>query len=182
MKFPAKALEKRLTEFQVAETADGKLLGAVGLQICERHGLIHSEAFTDFSVADMVRPLFWERLQSLAFNYGLVRLWTQEQALFWSRCGLMQATPEVLSKLPAAWQDIPGRWLTIQLREETSALSAADEQFALFMEAERQRTLRALRRARTIKQVATLIAFLLAIIALGILANWHLKNPQSLAP
>ena len=39
MRFPVEELGKRITEFQVAENAEGKLLGAVGLQIAERQGL-----------------------------------------------------------------------------------------------------------------------------------------------
>src|SRR5437763_4648115 len=91
MHFPSEELAKRVTEFQVAESAEGKLLGAVGLQIAERQGRVHSEAFTDFSLAEQLRPLLWERLHAVATNHGLLRLWTQEQAPFWNHCGLLKA-------------------------------------------------------------------------------------------
>src|SRR5208283_6075814 len=45
-------LEKRLTEFQVIVTADGQIAGAIGIQIIRQHALLHSEGYTDFSVAD----------------------------------------------------------------------------------------------------------------------------------
>src|SRR5437773_781501 len=84
MRFPSGELEKRVTEFQVAESTDGKLLGALGLQIAGRQGRLHSEAFSDFALADTLRPLLWERLQAVASNHGLVRLWTQERTPFWN--------------------------------------------------------------------------------------------------
>ena len=180
MQLPASDLEKRLTEFQVAETPDGKLLGAVGLQILERQGRVHSEAFSDFSVADEVRPLLWERIQAIAINHGLVRLWTQEQAPFGRHCGLFPAAAEALHKLPPAWQAVPGDWLTLQLKEETAAHVSADKEFALFMEAEKQRTQKAFQHARRLKLIANFIAFALAIFALAVLIYWVRKNPQAL--
>src|SRR6266702_4430411 len=52
MDFPVEELAKRITEFQVAESADGKVVGALGLQIAERQGRVHSEGFSDFAVAN----------------------------------------------------------------------------------------------------------------------------------
>src|SRR4051812_20099882 len=80
-------LERRLTEFQVVKTADGALVGALGIAIAGRHGKLHGEAFNDFSVADHLRQLLWTRLQSISQNHGLVRLWTQETAPFWKQNG-----------------------------------------------------------------------------------------------
>src|SRR5689334_20536855 len=106
MRFPADELARRITEFQVAEALDGKVLGAVGLQIAQRHGRIHSEAFTDFALADQLRPLFWDRLQGVATNHGLLRFWTQEEAPFWSHCGLIAPDAEALEKLPLLWRNL----------------------------------------------------------------------------
>ena len=52
MRLPADELEKRLTEFQVVEAADGQIVGAIGVQIIRQHALLHSEGYTDFAVAD----------------------------------------------------------------------------------------------------------------------------------
>lgn len=158
MRFAADNLARRITEFQVAEQADGRLLGAVGLQISERQGLIHSEGFTDFAMADQLRPLLWERLNSVAINHGLVRLWTEEEAPFWSHCGLTQPDVEVLQKLPVSWRSSKSRWLCLKLRDEPEAVISLDKEFALFMEAEKQRTARAFQQARILKLVATLVA------------------------
>ena len=54
MGFPVADLARRVTEFQVAEDAEGRLVGAAGLQVAERQGLIHSEVFEDFALADQL--------------------------------------------------------------------------------------------------------------------------------
>lgn len=167
MRFPADELARRVTEFQVAEH-DGRVVGAVGLQMLERQGRIHSEGFTDFALADSLRPLLWERIHSLATNHGLLRLWTQEQAPFWTHSGLAAAGPEQLAVLPSAWRGLGGAWRMLQLREDLDAIIAADKEFALFMEAEKQRTRRAYQQARVLKLFATLVALaLLAAVVAG---------------
>jgi len=180
MHLPADDLAKRITEFQLAESADQKILGAVGLQITERQGRLHSEGFIDFALADELRPALWERLQSVATNHGLVRLWTAEQAPFWSRCGLTKADAESLEKLPAAWRQIKGQWLTLKLKEDIEEVISADKEFALFMEAERQRTQRAFQQARFLKLIATLVA--LAVLFMVMVGAFYVlrRNPQLL--
>jgi N-acetylglutamate synthase-like GNAT family acetyltransferase len=167
MKFPADALSKRVTEFQIAESKEGALVGAVGLEIAQKQGRIHNEAFTDFSLAEQLRPMFWERLHSVATNHGLVRLWTQENAPFWNHCGLAKADPEALQKLPAAWQGQKADWLTLKLKEDLETLVSLDKEFAMFMDSEKQRTARAFQHAKILKVVATLIALGLFIIVLA---------------
>src|SRR5215467_304965 len=66
MHLPADELAKRITDFQIAEDANQKLVGTVGLQISERQGRLHSEAFTDFALAELLRSQLWERLQAVA--------------------------------------------------------------------------------------------------------------------
>lgn len=164
MGFPAEDLAKRITEFQVAEGADASVVGAVGLQIAERQGRIHSEGFTDFAFADQIRPLLWERLQSVATNHGLLRIWTQEQAPFWNHCGLVKPDADALAKLPALWRSLPPDWLTLKLKDELEEVVSADKEFALFMEAEKQKSQKALQQARVLKFIATLLAVALFII------------------
>ena len=168
MNFPAMELAKRPTEFQVTEGADGNLVGLVGLQIAERQGRIHSEAFKDFALADQLRPLLWERIHAVAANHGLLRLWTQEQAPFWNHCGLVKADAEALEKLPAVWRGPASDWLTLKLREDIAAVISLDKEFALFKESEKQRTQRAFQQARILKMIATFIALaLLVLVAAG---------------
>ena len=180
MRLPVEELGKRITEFQVAENAEGKLLGAVGLQIAERQGRIHSEAFTDFALADHLRPILWERLQAVATNHGLLRFWTQEKAPFWSHCGLQKGDAQALEKLPAAWRCQSSNWLTLKLREDVEALVSVDKEFALFMDSEKEKTQRALQHARILKFIATLIALAVLVLVMGAAFYLVRRNPQLL--
>jgi hypothetical protein len=157
-----------VTEFQVAEGSDGTVVGAVGLQIAERQGWVHSEGFTDFSLADQLRPQFWDRVHSIATNHGLLRLWTQEKAPFWTHSGLVKPDGETLEKLPGPWRNASADWLTLKLKDDVAEVISADREFALFMESEKRRTERAFQQARVLKLVATLIAFVvLMVVAVG---------------
>ena len=180
MHFPVDDLGKRVTEFQVAETADGKLVGAVGVQMAEKQGRIHSEGLTDFSLADQLRPLLWERVHAVATNHGLLRLWTQEQAPFWNHCGLVKADAESLAKLPLIWRGPASNWLTLKLRDDIETITSLDKEFAMFMESEKQRTARAFQHARVLKMIATIIA--LAILILVMAAAFYMlrRNPNLL--
>jgi hypothetical protein len=180
MHFPVDDLAKRITEFQVAAEDDGKVLGAVGLQIAEKQGRIHSEAFADFSLAENLRPELWERLQAVGTNNGLLRLWTQEKAPFWNRCGLTKPDEETLQKLPAVWRGLPEPWMTLKLREDVQEVISADKEFALFMESERQRTAKTFQQARALKFVATVVAIIVLIFVMVGAFLVLRKNPQFL--
>jgi N-acetylglutamate synthase-like GNAT family acetyltransferase len=180
MRYSTQDLAKRVTEFQVAEGADGVVLGTLGLQLAERQGLIHSEAFSDFSLAEQLRPLLWDRIQIIATNQGLLRLWTREQAPFWNHCGMAKADEEALLKLPAAWRGPSSPWLTLKLRDEAETLMSADKEFAMFMQAEKQRTEQVFQRAKTIKNVMTLLAFALLILVVAWAIRMFMRHPQLL--
>ncbi|MCS7090779.1 MAG: hypothetical protein RMN51_09355 [Verrucomicrobiota bacterium] len=173
----ASSLERRVTEFQVVEDGQGRMLGAVALCMLGGHGLIHSEVFADYAEADRCRTVLWERLEQVARNHGLYRLWTREEAPFWSRCGLRMADESTLQLLPQDWQSLKGRWLTLQLREPPPQGLSVEKEFELFMQAERQRTQALLERARWIKQAATVLAILLAGLVLA--AVWYLLQNRS---
>lgn len=162
MHFAEGELERRLTEFQVVEGPDHKVVGALGFQMAERQGQIHSETFADFAIADSIRPLFWTRLRSLAANHGIFRLWTQESAPFWTQSGFQPANDKVMAKLPSVWNDAGSSWLTLQLKDE-EAIASLEKEFAMFMESEKQRSAQALGQAKTLKTVVTIFAFLVAV-------------------
>jgi N-acetylglutamate synthase-like GNAT family acetyltransferase len=166
MHLPANALEKRLTEFQVIETANGQITGAIGVQIVRQHALLHNEGYTDFSVADAARELFWERIQTIAAHHGVFRLWTQENSPFWTRWGFQPANAETLARLPAEWKNSEDKWLSIQLKDE-EALATIDKELAQFRELEKQRTAETLEQARTMTKTITVVAFAVGIILIG---------------
>jgi N-acetylglutamate synthase-like GNAT family acetyltransferase len=180
MQFPTEGLSKRITEFQVAVAPEGHLLGAIGLELAERQGRVHSEAFSDFALAEQLRPLLWDRLQSVALNHGLLRLWTQEQAPFWSHSGLLPADKEILLKLPAKWRDLPSSWLTLKLKDDPDTVIAAEEEFAAFMQAEKQRSQKTIQQAKVFKVFALLFALTVVGLALGAVFYLMHKNPHLL--
>ena len=167
MRLPADELEKRLTEFQVIETADGQIVGAIGVQIIRQHALLHSEGYTDFSVADAARELFWERIQTIAAHHGVFRLWTQENSPFWARWGFQPANAETLARLPEDWKRSEGKWLTFQLKDE-EAIATADKELAQFRELEKNRTAETLEQARTMTKTFTVFLFIVGIVSIGI--------------
>ncbi|MGA3285269.1 MAG: hypothetical protein ABSD57_12540 [Verrucomicrobiota bacterium] len=168
MRLPTDELERRLTEFQVAETADGQIVGAVGFRIAGQHALLHSEGYTDFSVADEARQMFWERIQTIASHHGVFRLWTQENSPFWSRRGFRIVITESLVHLPEEWKRFEGKWYTLQLKSE-AALATLEKELTTFKELEKQRTAQTLDQARTLRTIITAIGFGVGILCLGVL-------------
>jgi N-acetylglutamate synthase-like GNAT family acetyltransferase len=162
MRLPADELEKRLTEFQVIVTADGQIVGAIGVQIIRQHARLHSEGYTDFSVADAARELFWERIQTIAAHHGVFRLWTQENSPFWVRWGFQPANAETLERLPEEWKRSEEKWLTFQLKDE-EAIAALDKELAQFRESEKKRTAEMLEQARTMTKTFTVGIILIGI-------------------
>ena len=181
MLLPADELEKRLTEFQVVETADGQLLGALGIQIVRQHARLHSESYHDFAQADEARQLFWKRIQTLASNHGVFRLWTQERSPFWSQLGFRSVSADRLSELPPEWQPARAEWYTLQLKDEQAIVNALDKDFAAFMSAERRNTERTYEQARTLKTIITVIGFTIGILCF-ILAGYLLIHRNPLLP
>jgi N-acetylglutamate synthase-like GNAT family acetyltransferase len=179
MRLPVADLEPRLTEFQIVENAEGKVVGGVGLEIGQRAGRLHSEGFTDFAVADASREMLWARIQTLASNHGMLRLWAKESTPFWNRMGFKPADAETLKKLPAAWQTEDATWFTLQLKDE-AVIASMEKELAMFMAAEKQHSQRVFQQARTMKTFATLIAVLLAAFALGAAVYVLMKKPELL--
>ncbi len=139
---------------------------ALGLQVAGADGKIHSETFADFALSDTVRPLLWERLQLLARNHGLFRVWTEEAAPFWKKDAGFSAPPaDTLGRLPEAFGRTRGGWLALRLREESADPNLLEAQFALFRDAERARREKLLQRAEALKMAGTVIAVLLFLFA-----------------
>lgn len=169
MRLSADELEKRLTEFQVVETSENTVVGAVGIQFAERHALLHHEGYSDFAVADTARQLFWERIQTLCANHGAFRVWTQERSPFWKSYGFQPPAGEVLVRLPAQWKnEFEGGWLTMQLKNEEAITTAMENRLADFMAAEKLDTARVSRQAQVIKTVIAVVGFAIGIICFAL--------------
>jgi hypothetical protein len=169
MRLPADELEKRLTEFQVVENAGGEVVGALGFQILRQHALLHNESYSDFAVADAARELFWDRLQKLAANHGVFRVWTQERSPFWKSFGFRPPAAGVLARLPQEWEnEFTGGWLTLQLKNEAVISAALEKQFAPFMTGEKLETEKISEKAKTINTIITVAGFAIGILGIGI--------------
>jgi N-acetylglutamate synthase-like GNAT family acetyltransferase len=183
---PALQLDKRFVDFQVAQAADGRLLGALALQVDGLHGRIYGEAFADFSQAEALRPLLWERIQTVARNRGLVRLWTLEAVPFWRERGFDTAKDDLREKLPPAFGDKQAAWLTLKLKEELLAGLTPEQEFALFKDAAKAESNEMMRQARVLKGIAAVVAviFLILVIVGGIylVRYQRLKDQGLLAP
>lgn len=180
-RFQVLDLEKRLTEFQLAVTFEGDLLGAVGLQIQGKDGRLHSEALTQPEAEDDCRAALWERVQTLARNHGLVRFWTREQAPFWSRTGFAPASLDALKQLPAAFGDPHTRWFVLSLREDVAVTLSLDQEFELFQQASRASAEEVLGQARKLKVLANIIAvvlFIACVVLASVFAIRYFHHPR----
>src|SRR5262249_36589631 len=119
-------------------------------------------------MADALRDKLWERVRIVAGNFGLVRVWTQFNTPFWNATGFQYAPAEMLPKLPADFAGDPHPWKAIQLRAEAAAPASLDKEFAMFKEAEKERTEQMFRQARVLK----LIAALVAVVVFVLVAIW----------
>jgi N-acetylglutamate synthase-like GNAT family acetyltransferase len=163
--FAAEDLEPTFTEFQLAATPDGALVAAIALKVHEGQGLLHSECLPDFSLADRLRPLLWERILKVATNHGLNRIWTQETALFWKQLEFVQPDGEQIAKLPEPFRLQPGAWLVLPLRNE-SDLKRVDREFEMYLQQGRAKAEEMKSRGRLLYWVAILIALSLFVFVL----------------
>jgi len=182
MQLPVPELERRVTEFQVAVDPAGMVTGAIGFQIIGKQALLHSEGFTDFSLADTLRPLLWERLKMLAANHGIVRVWSKESGRYWSHEALGKPDAEAMEKMEPEWKAMPGEWLTVKLREDVEEALSLDKEFAMFAESERERSRSALNQAKILKNIATMLALILGLAVLAVSVYLVLHKPPGSAP
>jgi N-acetylglutamate synthase-like GNAT family acetyltransferase len=170
---PFEALEKRLTEFQVVENATGAIVAAAGLQIHGHEGLVHSEMFTDFGLSHRLRPILWERIERVAKNHGLFRLWTQETAPFWKQAGFCVPSPDILKQRPASFADNAKlEWYYHQLKDPAAAPLNLEREFERFREVERANAEDLRAKGRIAKVVAIIIALLLAAFSFIVLFRY----------
>jgi N-acetylglutamate synthase-like GNAT family acetyltransferase len=141
-------LSKRLTEFQIARTPDGKLAGAVGLQIQKLHGLIHSEAFVRTELGGQIRPLLWQRVLAVAKNNGLTRLWTLPTASFYREQGMTEVDDPTRKSIPEGFGSPLADWVTLKLKEENQNVISLEKEFEMFTQAQKGSTERLMEQAR----------------------------------
>ena len=154
----ATELEKRLTEFQIVARPDGILIGCIGLRISGQNGLIHSEAYYKFDNAAEYRPLLWGRVQILARNHSLVRIWSQEPEANWTAVGFHLASQEEQAKLPPGFGGPGPKWLVSQLRSEALLTGNLERELELLQATQRESTERLRKQALVVKWIIGVIA------------------------
>lgn len=178
------ALEKRLTEFQVVCDEAGKVVGAIGMLRHQQQGLVHSEVFADFALADTLRPLLWERLRNVGRNYALARMWTRESSQFWRVLGFDPPDEEQLAKFPAAFGEADaGPLFTLKVRDDPFADMTPEQEEVMLKQHLRADTEKMLQQARTLRMFAY-AASVVFIIVLAICGYYLLRyrNRQNLPP
>ncbi|KAB2655708.1 MAG: hypothetical protein DVB31_16170 [Verrucomicrobia bacterium] len=133
---PWNELERFVNEFQVVPGEEGLLVGAIGLQLDGAEGLLHSEAIFPGVDADEIRAALWRRAQIVARNQGAIRLWTLEDAPFWTGV-FVRADKAAIEGLRASFRDPEASWSVHQLVDPARAQKLVDEQVAVW-EASRQ--------------------------------------------
>ena len=176
-------LEKRLTDFQLLASDAGDLIGAIGLHIEGKQGQVHSEAFAQPEQDALFRDQVWERIQVVARNHGLVRLWTREAAPFWQQqAGFAEASAELVEKLPASFGDAPGRWLMLQFREEHLAALSLEREFELFQAGQKQETEKLMQLGRKLKIITMCSLGVVLLIGFIFLLKLVITNPSFFSP
>jgi len=155
---PLGDLEKRFTEVQIAETADGQIAGALGIKIDRLHGLLHSEAIVDKQNTALYEA-FWQRVQILGRNYGLFRLWTESQSPYWQTIGFKTPDEKAFEKKPAGLSAEREKLLTLALKEESSEGMTVEQQFEIFTQSQKAETERLMQQAQVFKKIAYAILF-----------------------
>lgn len=170
-KLPTEILQERFTEFQVVADPEGRIVGAVGLQMADKQGRLHSELFPKYDLADVLRPLLWERHKKVAQNHGIVRVWTQLTAPYWQAGDFHDPSGEELATLPPGFSTQTGGWTTAQLKEQVAAIDTIEKELAMYREFERARTERIFKQAKLLKTVALVFA----LIVLAFVGWWLFK-------
>lgn len=164
---PGLELEKHFTDFQVIEDQQGKIFGAIGMTISGHDARIHSESYADFGLTDTLRPLLWDRLENIAKNHGLFRIWTDETAPFWKKeVGFTVPPEQTAQKWPESFGAMPHGCLVLQIRDESASPDALESELANYRRREQERLDTLMGRAKAIKLVVTLIVAGLFICAM----------------
>lgn len=178
---PTENLEKRFTEFQVVTDGSSRVLAAVGLQVQGSHGVLHSEALAQAELGDELRELLWTRIQMVARNHNLDRIWTQLNYPFWRSLGFRPATAEELESLPESLvAGAEGAWNLLFLRDPSASSDVIEKQFAMLRTVNAQETEKLQRRVATIKKLALALTVVVTLLVLAWVVVLLRYGPQFL--
>ena len=175
---PWDQLERFVTEFILVPNDDGLPLAAIGLQADGDQGLVHSEAILPGQDESLLRAALWQRLQIIARNQGIARLWTLEDAGFWTSTFQPAPTSDAAS-LKASFADPTASWWIYVLRDPARAQRLLDERMALW-EAHRQSDASQFSETISrIRQGAFLIAGFVIVMMMGMVVYLVVRRPDA---
>jgi N-acetylglutamate synthase-like GNAT family acetyltransferase len=103
------SLERRVAEF-ILVVKEGVVAGCVGLEMFQQEGHLYGEAYVHPRMAELLRPVLWERVMRVATNHSLARIWTQlrdrfyeERGLGWACDGRKRELPRRFGRREEAW-------------------------------------------------------------------------------
>jgi N-acetylglutamate synthase-like GNAT family acetyltransferase len=174
---PVEVLEKRFTEFQVAQNDQGEIVATLGLQMADGEGRLHGEAIGWLDLADELRAHLWPRIETVARNQGLARVWTDLEAPFWKGVGFKKAGPETLARLPALFAQRQSTWLHLPLHAAEQRGDEIEKQLAVLKAMSQAETEQVLERARVLKWIAVgLITAVFAAFAVWVVYFARLRS------
>lgn len=166
---PWEALGEYLNEFQVTVDDSGLITGAIGLLIEGGQALLHTEAVRPGTDADVSRAALWRRVQIVARNQGVERIWTQEDADYWRASGFSPVPPPLVERAPASFLKSADAWLACDLMDPERAKAMINEQLAI-MEAQRLQAAEEFqRKVRIFRIAAILLAFGVLVLCVWLL-------------
>lgn len=178
---PADKLEKFLTEFQVVPgEGEGVLLGAIGLMVEGNDALLHSEALAPGDEGDEIRAALWRRLQIVARNQGIHRLWTQEDADYWRTGGFGVAPAETVSAATAAFVVKTATWLVCELIDPAKAKQLVTEQMAIWHATRTQEADELQGKIRAFRNASIVIAAVVVVLMIGMVVFVLRQRPEIL--
>jgi N-acetylglutamate synthase-like GNAT family acetyltransferase len=166
---PWEELETFVTEFQVVPGDEGLLLAAIGLMVESNEALLHSEAVRQNGDQDELRDALWRRIQIVARNQGVHRVWTQEDAEFWRLAGFLPSTPADFARSTASFLQPGDGWSAFQLLDPSRANAVVEEQMAVWQATRQQEAEEFARKVKVFRTVAFLIFAVVLVLILGLL-------------
>ena len=157
-------LEKRLTDFQIAEAPSGDVIAAIGLHVNAQQGRLHSEAYLDDFNIPVLRPKLFERIQNVAKNYGLIRVWKLDDTSAWEEYGFREPEPSEMEAYPPGFGNWKADWTVLKLREDIASADLIEKEIELFRITNQEDNLKIVRRAKVFKLLAITISVVLFII------------------
>lgn len=176
---PWQELEAYVAEFLVVTRDDGaELLAALGLLVEHNDALLHPEALAETEDADELRAALWRRVQILARNQGIQRLWTQEDADYWRTVGFALPAPPTVAGTTATFVDKSAAWLLCEMIDPDKAKQIVSEQMAIWQAARAQEAAELQAKIRRFRNFAMLLASLVTISTLAIFLYVILRHPE----